>query len=86
MLDASKKKLELFGLTADQIDELKKSGEIKLTLTYYSPVSGTVIEKKVQEGMYVNEGTVIYEAAELSTLWNIAEVNETDLSTIKVGK
>jgi Cu(I)/Ag(I) efflux system membrane fusion protein len=85
LLDASKKKLELFGLTADQIDELKKSGEIKLTLKYYSPVSGTVIEKKVQEGMYVNEGTVIYEAAELSTIWNIAEVNETDLSTIKLG-
>jgi membrane fusion protein, copper/silver efflux system len=35
--------------------------------------------------MYVNEGTAIYEVAELSTLWNIAEVNETDLSTIKVG-
>ena len=85
LLDASKKKLELFGLTDNQIDELKKSGEIKLTLTYYSPVSGTVIEKKVQEGMYVNEGTVIYEAAELSTLWNIAEVNETDLATIKLG-
>jgi hypothetical protein len=31
--------------------------------------------------MYVNEGTAIYEVAELSTLWNIAEVNETDLST-----
>jgi Cu(I)/Ag(I) efflux system membrane fusion protein len=85
LLDASRKKLELFGLTDNQIDELKRSGEIKLTLTYYSPVSGTVIEKNVQEGMYVNEGTVIYEAAELSTLWNIAEVNETDLSTIKLG-
>jgi Cu(I)/Ag(I) efflux system membrane fusion protein len=85
LLAASRKKLELFGLTDHQIDELKRSGEIKLTLTYYSPVSGTVIEKKVQEGMYVNEGTVIYEAAELSTLWNIAEVNETDLSTIKLG-
>jgi len=85
LLDASKKKLELFGLTSDQIEELKKSAEIKLTLTYYSPVNGTVIEKKVQEGMYVNEGTAIYEVAELSTLWNIAEVNETDLSTIKLG-
>ena len=86
MLEASKKKLELFGLTPNQIDDLKNSGKINLTLTYYSPVSGTVIEKKVQEGMYVNEGTVIYEVAELSTLWNIAEVNETDLSTIKIGK
>jgi Cu(I)/Ag(I) efflux system membrane fusion protein len=85
LLEASKKKLELFGLTSDQIEELKHSGEIKFTLTYYSPVNGTVIEKKIQEGIYVSEGTAIYEVAELSTLWNIAEVNETDLSTIKVG-
>ena len=85
LLDASKKKLELFGLTPDQIEELKKSGEIKFTLTYYSPVNGTVIEKKVQEGMYVSEGTSVYDVAELSTLWNIAEVNENDLSTIKLG-
>jgi len=82
---ASRKKLELFGLTSEQIDDLKNSGDIKLNLTYHSPVSGTVIEKKVQEGMYVNEGTAIYEIAELSMLWNIAEVNETDLSTIKIG-
>ncbi len=84
-IEASKKKLELLGFTANQINDLKNSGKINLTLTYYSPVSGTVIEKKVQEGMYVNEGTEIYELAELSTLWNIAEVNETDLSFIKTG-
>ena len=85
LLEASRKKLELFGLTSNQIEDLKNSGKINLTLTYFSPVSGTVIEKKVQEGMYVNEGTTIYEVAELSTLWNIAEINETDLSTVKVG-
>ncbi len=85
LIEASRKKLDLFGLRSNQIDELKNSGKINLTLTYYSPVSGTVIEKKVQEGMYVNEGTAIYDVAELSTLWNIAEVNETDLSTIKLG-
>jgi len=85
LTEASKKKLELFGLTSSQIDDLKNSEKINLTVTYYSPVSGTVIEKKVQEGMYVNEGTAIYEVAELSILWNIAEVNETDLSIVKLG-
>ncbi|OGU68329.1 MAG: hypothetical protein A2W30_07155 [Ignavibacteria bacterium RBG_16_36_9] len=85
LIEASKKKLELFGLTFYQIDELKNTGKINLTLTFYSPVSGTVIEKKVQEGMYVSEGTAIYEVAELSTLWNIAEIYETDLSVVKVG-
>jgi Cu(I)/Ag(I) efflux system membrane fusion protein len=85
LIEASQKKLELFGLTSNQIEDLKNSGKINLSLKYYSPVNGTVIEKKVQEGMYVNEGTTIYEVAELSTLWNIAEVNETDLSFIKIG-
>ncbi|MFZ2324994.1 MAG: efflux RND transporter periplasmic adaptor subunit [Ignavibacteriaceae bacterium] len=85
MIELSRKKLELFGLTSNQVEEIKNSGKINLTVTYYSPISGTAIEKKVQEGMYVNEGTAIYEVAELSTLWNIAEVNETDLANIKVG-
>ena len=82
---AAKKKLEIFGLTQDQIQTLEKTKEINLTLTYFSPFSGTVIEKKVQEGVYVNEGTAIYDMAELSTLWNIAEVYENNLSNVKVG-
>ena len=85
LLKASKKKLEIFGLTAGQIQTLEEMREINLTLTYYSPISGTVIEKKVQEGVYVNEGTEIYDVAELSTLWNVAEVYENNLSNVKVG-
>jgi len=63
LLKASKKKLEIFGLTSEQIQTLEKTREISITLTYFSPTSGTVIEKKVQEGVYVNEGTAIYEVA-----------------------
>ena len=85
LLKASKKKLEIFGLTSEQIQTLEKTREISITLTYFSPTSGTVIEKKVQEGVYVNEGTAIYEVAELSTLWNIAEVYENNLSNVKIG-
>jgi membrane fusion protein, copper/silver efflux system len=85
LLNASKKKLEIFGLTSDQIQTLDRTREVNLTLTYFSPISGTVIEKKVQEGVYVNEGTSIYDVAELSTLWNIAEVYENNLSNVKVG-
>lgn len=85
LLKAAKKKLEIFGLTPEQIQSLEDTREINITLTYYSPVSGTVIEKKAQEGVYVNEGTAIYDVAELSTLWNIAEVYENNLANIKVG-
>lgn len=85
LLTSARKKMELFGLTDDQIKELETSHEVKLKLTYHAPMSGTVIEKNIQEGMYVNEGSVLYDVADLSVLWNIAEVFEGDLAVIKVG-
>ena len=85
LLNAAKKKLLLFGLTEGQIDELGKSKVVNQTVTYYSPFGGTVLDKKVQEGMYINEGTIMFEIADLNTLWNIAEVYESDLSSIAVG-
>ncbi|MGA2297379.1 MAG: efflux RND transporter periplasmic adaptor subunit [FCB group bacterium] len=85
ILKSSKKKLEIFGLTDSQIKELETTKEVKMTLKYYSPVAGTVIEKKIQEGTYINEGTALFEIADMSTLWNIAEIYESDLNVVNVG-
>jgi len=85
MLKSAKKKLELFGITDTQIKNLESTREVNLTLSYYSPFSGTVIEKKVEEGIYVNEGSEIYDIADLSTVWNTVDVFEKDLSSVKVG-
>lgn len=85
LVNAAKKKLEIFGLTSEQIQSIEKNREVNLTLTYYSPINGTVIEKKIQEGDYVNDGSAIYNVAELSTLWNIAELYENNLSSVKIG-
>ncbi|MDZ7319811.1 MAG: efflux RND transporter periplasmic adaptor subunit [candidate division KSB1 bacterium] len=86
LLTAARKKLELLGLTDEQISSLESGREVKLVLTYHAPLNGTVIEKKIQEGMYVSEGAVLYDVAELSVLWSIAEVFENDLAIIKVGQ
>jgi membrane fusion protein, copper/silver efflux system len=85
IINAARQKLLLMGITENQIDELENNGKVKMTITYYSPSSGTIIEKKVQEGMYVNEGTVIYDIADLSELWSITEIFSDDLGVIKEG-
>jgi len=85
LLNSARKKLLLLGITEEQINKLEQTGEPELTVTYYSPMNGIVIEKKVQEGSYVNEGNVIYDIADLSTLWNISEIYENDLPFIKEG-
>ncbi|RPI68026.1 MAG: efflux RND transporter periplasmic adaptor subunit, partial [Ignavibacteriales bacterium] len=83
LIKSARNKLHLFGITDAQITKLEETGEAQLTSTYHSPINGTVIEKKIQEGMYVNEGSVVYDIADLSTLWNISEVFENDLGQIK---
>lgn len=84
-IEAARKKLEIFGFTAKQIKELETLKEAKLIVPYFSPISGTVIEKKIQEGAYINEGSPLYDVADLTTVWNIAEFNENNLSNIKIG-
>lgn len=85
LLNASAEKLRLMGITDEQINDIRNSGIVKMSMTYYSPFSGTVIDKKVQEGVYVNEGSTIYEVADMSVLWGISEIFADDLGFIKEG-
>lgn len=79
-------KLELLGLTGRQIKDLEISGVAPLVITYHSPASGTVVDKKIVTGVYVSEGVTLYELADLTTLWNIAELYESDAGLIAVGE
>jgi len=81
-----KSKLELLGLTRHQIQELDTTGVARLVMTYHSPASGTVIDKKIVRGSYISEGNTLYEISDLSKLWNVADVYETDAAHITTGE
>lgn len=85
LITSIRKRLELAGLSDRQIDKIENSKEPDYKITFYSPSDGIVIEKKIKEGMYITEGMPLYETANLSTIWNIAEVFEKDIALIKVG-
>jgi membrane fusion protein, copper/silver efflux system len=81
-----KSKLLLLGLTQQQIHELESASTVPLVITYYSPANGIVIDKKIVTGVYVSEGSILYEISDISMLWNIAEVYESDAGYIRVGE
>lgn len=83
---AAREKLRLLGLTRKQIQRVVDRGEPRDHITLYSPLSGVVIEKKVNEGQYVDTGTAIYSVADLSSLWVELEAYESDLPWIELGK
>jgi len=61
-------------------------GKVASRLTFTSPATGIVLEKKAVEGMRFMPGTAVYRIADLSTVWVIADVYEQDLARVKVGE
>ena len=86
ILSATKNKLLLWGLSEQQISELEKTKEAKITNTVYSKVSGTITEIPIKEGDYVLEGAKIYKVADLSTLWVDAQIYSNELGILEEGK
>jgi len=77
---SARTRLELLGIDDTQIDEILASGKATRQLTIRSPISGHVIRKYVREGDYVNEGSPLYDIADLSTVWILAQVYEDDMA------
>ena len=86
LIAASRRRLELWGLTPQQIDTIATSDKPQLDLTIFSPSNGIVTERKVTQGQYVNTGDVLYGLTDLSTVWVKADIYETDLPQVRVGQ
>ncbi len=64
--------------------EAAKAG-VSRTLTFRAPAAGVVTEKKAVEGMRFMPGEVLYQIADLSSVWVIADVAEQDIARVKAG-
>jgi Cu(I)/Ag(I) efflux system membrane fusion protein len=79
LVEGARKKLLLSGLTIEQVAALEKSHEASPLVTFYSPVSGTLVELSVSEGQYVEIGTPLFRFADLSQLWIEAQMYTNEL-------
>ncbi len=85
-LNATREKLKLLGLDADQIKKIEQSEEPVHNLTINAPIGGIVIHKNATEGMYVKTGTQIYTIADLSQLWVMLDAYESDMMWVRYGQ
>jgi membrane fusion protein, copper/silver efflux system len=83
-LDASERKLLLYGLTKNQIGQLSKSS-LQPRITFIAPASGIVTEIGVSEGQYISEGGLLYKIEDIGKLWVEAELYPSETSLVKVG-
>jgi cobalt-zinc-cadmium efflux system membrane fusion protein len=87
-LEAARNRLRILGLTDDAISLFQQKGRIDPNTTIFSPIAGTVVQRKVGPGQYVTAGASdpVFVIGDLSTVWLIAFVRETDASAVSVGQ
>ena len=85
LMKSAQQKLKYQGLTPQQIDHLATTRDVEDSIAVVAPISGTVIKRHVQEGQYVGEGEVLFEIADLSTLWLYADIYEDELPLVEVS-
>ncbi|WP_129125465.1 efflux RND transporter periplasmic adaptor subunit [Geomonas oryzae] len=86
LVASARQRLKLLGVKDAQIAGLEKAGHPNIKLPVYTPLSGIVIEKIVQEGQYVNMGDPLFSIADLSSVWVEVEVYENEFSFVKMGQ
>ena len=84
--DAVGTRLRQMGLSDEQIKALLGKSATQPMSQILSPVSGTVVEKKVYAGQYVQEGERLFEIADFSTMWFQFRAYEQDLPWIRAGQ
>jgi len=83
LVAASARKLTLWGI--DEKQAVAPEAAIP-HVTLYSSAGGTVVERKVTQGQYVNAGDTLFTVADLSQVWIKADVYEDQLRQIRRGQ
>ncbi len=83
-LAGMKQHLVLLGMGEKQIDELR-ANRLQPLITVESPSSGTVLSRTVNAGEVIMTGKELFRVADLSTVWVVGQIYESNFATVRVG-
>ncbi len=86
LVAAAEQRLRLWDITEAQIRKIEETGRPIRTLTIYSPSRGYVVQKTALQGMKVMPGEKLFDIADLSTVWVMADIYEYDLPLVRDGQ
>jgi membrane fusion protein, heavy metal efflux system len=88
-LEAVRNRLRILGKTDEEIAAFEQTGRISPETPIYSPISGTIVQRKVGPGQFINTtvgSDPMYLIGDLSTVWLVAYVRETEASKVRIGQ
>jgi Cu(I)/Ag(I) efflux system membrane fusion protein len=85
LLEAARQRLLLWDIRPADIERLEKTGQVTRTLDMYADIGGYVVQKMAYHGMRVTPADTLYDIADLSHLWVLADVYEYNLPSLTLG-
>lgn len=86
LLDSTRQRLKLWDISDEQIKKLDETGKVERDLTFYSPVTGFVTDRKAFAQTSVTPDTELYTVTDLSSVWATADIFEYEVPFVHVGQ
>ena len=86
LVEDARRKLELLGVSREEIDEVARTGKPVRALKLRSTAAGYVTQKNAFRGLYVRPDTELFRIADLATVWVLADVYEYEIARVRVGQ
>jgi cobalt-zinc-cadmium efflux system membrane fusion protein len=91
-LEAARNRLRILAKTEQEIADFEKTGRINPETPIYTPIDGTVVQRKLGPGQFITSGASdpagdpVFVIGDLSTVWLVANVRESDALKVHVGQ
>jgi cobalt-zinc-cadmium efflux system membrane fusion protein len=87
-LEAAHNRLRILGRSEEQITAFEKTRQISADTPIYSPLAGTVVQRKVGPGQFISSGASdpVFVIGDLSRVWLTAFVRESEAADVRVGQ
>lgn len=86
LVDSALQRLRNWDISETEIVQLQREGKVRQSLVLRAQVSGVVLEKRATAGMRFMPGEMLYQIADLSSVWVLADVFEQDLALVQLGQ
>ena len=86
LLQSARQRLKLWDISDAQIKDLDATGKVNKDLTFYSPITGFVTDRKAFPQTSVTTDTELYTVSDLSTVWANADIYEYEVPFVHLGQ
>jgi len=86
LVDSALQRLRNWDISDAELQRLQQEGKVRQYLTLRAQANGVVMEKRAIAGMRFMPGEMLYQIADLSSVWLLADVFEQDLGLVRQGQ